>query len=83
MILILANTVVVSLDNYDDEPHKKQVIHHFDTFFTVCYMIECAIKLLGLRKYYFHDYWNIFTLALLVVHVIGKLQSIAYLIYAL
>ncbi|XP_035207488.1 sodium channel protein 1 brain-like isoform X2 [Stegodyphus dumicola] len=77
LLFICTNTVIIALESYNDSPLKQKILSFCNIVFTIIYIIELAIKLLGLRKFYFKDFWNNFDLVILLAHLAGMLLHTA------
>ena len=60
-MLILANTIVLALDDYPQSLHKEKILGAFNDFFTWAFFVEMVIKMIGLGvNNYIHDKFNLF-----------------------
>ena len=50
----------------------SQVTEYINLFFTVVFVIEAIIKIIGLRFHYFRRAWNVFDFVVVVLSVIGR-----------
>lgn len=51
------------------------VAEMFNIFFTTIFTLEAIVKILGYRKYYFKDPWNIFDFTLVIVSILDIILS--------
>lgn len=54
----------------------KNVLNKINYFFVAVFTVECVIKMLALRQYFFTSGWNIFDLAVVVLSLVSKYQSL-------
>jgi len=60
-VLILANTIVLALDDYPQSLKKEVVLGALNDFFTWAFFAEMIIKMFGLViNNYMHDKFNLF-----------------------
>lgn len=72
MIIILLNVVAMALE-YDKMPRTfEDSLAYVNLMFISIFTMECFMKLLALRWYYFKEPWNIFDFVIVVVSVISK-----------
>ncbi|XP_070552787.1 sperm-specific sodium:proton exchanger-like [Ptychodera flava] len=64
------NLIPIGLELGYDNPAFKTTQRIFNFVFCLVYVIEAVLKLLGLRKYYFYSYWNIFDFLIMLLSVI-------------
>ncbi|CAL1286545.1 unnamed protein product [Larinioides sclopetarius] len=70
--VIAANTTVVGIQFHAKPETVRQIRKIWEAVFTSIYFLEFLIRIIGLRKFYFKDYWNIFSLAILILDIIGE-----------
>jgi len=71
ILLIITNTVIMSLDKHPISESQIRVIEIANYVFYACFALEMAIKLLGLGfKYYFRDRFNLFDAVIVVISTI-------------
>lgn len=54
----------------------KDILNKINYFFVAVFTGECVIKILALRHYFFTSGWNIFDLAVVVLSLVSKYQSL-------
>lgn len=54
----------------------KDTLNKINYFFVAVFTGECVIKILALRHYFFTSGWNIFDLAVVVLSLVSKYQSL-------
>ena len=77
-MLIGANTFVLAMDKYPEDPNYKEFSQTFNTIFTCAFVAEMLIKLCGLGfKEYCRDHFNIFDAVVVVLSLIDMIVSSA------
>eukprot|EP01135_Chromosphaera_perkinsii_P010654 Nk52_evm54s2192 gene=Nk52_evmTU54s2192 len=61
--------IIIELETDEDEDNGISTLEIFNIVFCGIYFVEAAIKILGLRKYYFKSWWNIFDFVILLVSI--------------
>uniref|UniRef100_A0A674JA29 Sodium channel protein n=1 Tax=Terrapene triunguis TaxID=2587831 RepID=A0A674JA29_9SAUR len=70
MILICLNMISMMIETDDQSPEKTNILNKINTLFVVIFTVECIMKLLALRHYYFTNGWNIFDLSVVIVSIV-------------
>ena len=73
MSVIMLNMITMALEHYDQTKDFELVLHYINLVFIVIFTVECAMKIIGLRWYYFKQPWNVFDFVVVVFSLIGKL----------
>ena len=61
VICILANTLMLSLDRYPDDPEETLIMEKINIFFTIIFTLEMIIKLFAIGfKHFFISMFNLF-----------------------
>ena len=72
MVIILLNMVAMALE-YDKMPDTlADSLDCVNLIFVCVFTLECFMKLLALRLYYFKEPWNVFDFIIVFVSVISK-----------
>lgn len=71
MVVILLNTLVFAMYHHDMNSDWTLSLFIINIIFTVIYLIEAIIKIVGLRQYYFQSGWNWFDFIIVVLSVIS------------
>ena len=50
----------------------EEILGYINTMFVIIFTLECVMKLLGLRMYYFKQPWNVFDFAVVIFALISK-----------
>jgi len=75
MIIILLNMVAMALE-YNKMPSTlDDALAYVNLMFVSVFTMECFMKLLALRWYYFKEPWNVFDFVIVVVSVISKTRD--------
>nr|XP_034985727.1 sodium channel protein type 5 subunit alpha-like [Zootoca vivipara] len=75
MALICLNMVTMMVESDDQSEGKTFVLNKINILFIVIFTIECVMKLVALRYYYFTNGWNIFDLVVVIMSIVGSLLS--------
>ena len=73
MIVIMLNMLTMCLEHEGQSATYTTVLYYINLFFIVVFTIECAMKLIGLRLYYFKIPWNVFDFVVVVLSILGKI----------
>ena len=70
-ILIILNTVILSLDKYPADPELEKLSATLNDIFTWCFTVEMVFKLIGLGpRDYLKDKLNIFDAAIVILSLV-------------
>ncbi|XP_069482586.1 sodium channel protein 1 brain-like [Ambystoma mexicanum] len=76
--LIIANTLAMAFDHNNISLFYSNILNWISIIFTVLFTIETTLKLIGLRRYYFTQAWNIFDIVIIALSIVGfVLESMA------
>ncbi|XP_039379426.1 sodium channel protein type 5 subunit alpha-like isoform X6 [Mauremys reevesii] len=75
MILICLNMITMMIETDDQSSEKTDILHKINLLFVAIFTVECIMKLLALRHYYFTNGWNIFDLSVVIVSIVGTMLS--------
>nr|APH07649.1 voltage-gated sodium channel type IV alpha subunit Nav1.4a [Electrophorus electricus] len=75
MALICINMVAMMVESEDQSQVKKDILSQINVIFVIIFTVECLLKLLALRQYFFTVGWNVFDFAVVVISIIGLLLS--------
>lgn len=73
MFMILANMVVMALDQFQASEYYNRILESFNLFFIAVFTAECMLKLFALRYYYFKEPWNLFDFVVVVLSIVGTI----------
>ena len=69
--VIICNVVVLAMPYHGMSESYFNILEQIGFAFTIIYNVEAFIKLAGLRLRYFHEYWNIMDLMIVLSSNIG------------
>lgn len=72
MVVILLNMFTMAIEHYDQTQTFAEAVGYVNTIFIVVFTMECIMKLLGLRLYYFKEPWNVFDFVVVVVSILSN-----------
>eukprot|EP00049_Salpingoeca_infusionum_P014061 m.261974 g.261974 ORF g.261974 m.261974 type:complete len:2012 (+) comp15585_c0_seq2:444-6479(+) len=75
--VIVLNTITLALYYPAMNPSFEFALQAANYVWTAVFIIEAIIKLLGLSKHYFYDWWNIFDFVIVLVSIIELILDIA------
>jgi len=78
MVVILLNMIAMALEYDKMPPTMQDWLDYVNLLFISVFTMECFMKLLALRWYYFKEPWNIFDFVIVVVSVISKTALTEY-----
>jgi len=74
MVVILLNMATMSIEHYGEPQRLTDVLHYINTVFIAIFTLECVIKLIGLRWYYFRQPWNVFDFVVVIISILGNVS---------
>jgi len=75
MIVILLNMMTMAIEHYDQPQQLEDVLFIINQIFITIFTLECAMKIIALRQYYFREPWNIFDFVVVISSILGKKPS--------
>ncbi|XP_078531191.1 sodium channel protein 1 brain-like [Lissotriton helveticus] len=76
--LIVANTLTMAFDHNNISLLHSTILNWIIVTFTALFTTETTLKLIGLRRYYFTQAWNIFDIVIIVLSIVGiVLETVA------
>lgn len=72
IILIFLNMLSMMAESNDQPEATKIILERLNLAFVVIFTIECLIKILALRQYYFTIGWNLFDCVIVVLSIVSK-----------
>eukprot|EP00050_Salpingoeca_kvevrii_P002109 m.186932 g.186932 ORF g.186932 m.186932 type:complete len:1593 (-) comp10537_c4_seq1:430-5208(-) len=76
LVVILLNMLAFMFEHYEQSDDWTLGLFVVNVLFTVVYIAEMIIKMIGLRWRYFTSNWNRFDFAIVIVSVIGLIMDI-------
>ncbi|XP_062604338.1 sodium channel protein type 4 subunit alpha B-like isoform X1 [Saccostrea cucullata] len=77
MIIIMLNMLTMALEHYNQSEQFTTILNYINVSFIIIFTVECVLKLIGLRHYYFKFPWNIFDFVVVVLSILGEIVSVA------
>uniref|UniRef100_A0A3B3HMP6 Sodium channel protein n=1 Tax=Oryzias latipes TaxID=8090 RepID=A0A3B3HMP6_ORYLA len=71
MVLILFNMITMMVETDEQSPQMEKILYHVNLAFIVVFTIECLIKIVALRCYFFTIGWNIFDFVVVILSIVG------------
>ena len=71
VVLISLNMIVMAIEHYNQTDAVKESLKILNIIFTMVFVLEAIVKLLGLRWHYFRVPWNIFDFLVVLMSIIG------------
>jgi len=75
MIVILLNMMTMAIEHYDQPQQLENVLFVINQIFIAIFTLECAMKIIALRQYYFREPWNIFDFVVVISSILGKMTN--------
>ncbi|KAL8566099.1 hypothetical protein ACOMHN_051825 [Nucella lapillus] len=72
MIIIMLNMLTMTLEFYGMPDEMKNVLQIVNLVFIAIFTLECGLKIISLRIYYFKIPWNVFDFAVVVLSIVGE-----------
>jgi len=72
MIVILLNMMTMAIEYYDQPQQLEDVLFIINQIFITIFTLECAMKIIALRQYYFRQPWNVFDFVVVISSILGK-----------
>ena len=77
-LLIVANTVILALESYPEDPSTLEISVILNEFFTWAFFVEMIVKLIGLGfREYARDSYNLFDAVVMVLSFIDIIVTAA------
>jgi len=74
MVFIMLNMLTMAIEFEGMSEEYKRALEIINYTFLTVFTLECVIKILGLRHYYFKEPWNIFDFVVVVISLLSKLN---------
>ncbi|KAK3595510.1 hypothetical protein CHS0354_021609 [Potamilus streckersoni] len=71
MVVIIMNMVTMTMEHYGQSAEFENVLHYVNLTFICIFTMECVLKLIGLRWYYFKIPWNVFDFGVVVLSILA------------
>ena len=76
MSIIMLNMVTMAMEHYKMTDMFTDVLYYVNLSFIIIFTVECLLKIIGLRWYYFKIPWNIFDFVVVVLSILGKYDKL-------
>lgn len=73
--MIFLNMLTMAFEHHNQREIYVDILEGLNAYFTAFYLIECVIKLIGLRHYYFTAAWNILDFILVIASIVDLFIS--------
>ncbi|KAM9031842.1 sodium channel protein type 9 subunit alpha-like isoform 3-T3 [Sarcophilus harrisii] len=74
VVLICLNMVTMMVETDNQNAYTRNILYQINLVFIGLFAVECVLKLIGLRQYYFTIGWNIFDFLVLHLSIMVVLQ---------
>uniref|UniRef100_A0A671WFL7 Sodium channel protein n=1 Tax=Sparus aurata TaxID=8175 RepID=A0A671WFL7_SPAAU len=71
MVLILFNMITMMVETDEQSPQMEYILNNINLAFIIVFTIECLIKIVALRYYFFTVGWNIFDFVVVILSIVG------------
>ncbi|KAM9332676.1 sodium channel protein type 2 subunit alpha-like [Pholidichthys leucotaenia] len=71
MVLILFNMITMMVETDEQPQQMERVLYNINLAFIIIFTIECFIKIVALRCYFFKVGWNIFDFVVVILSIVG------------
>ena len=72
MSVIMLNMITMSAEHYGLSADFEMALAYVNQVFIAIFTLECIMKIMGLRWFYFKQPWNIFDFVVVIFSVLGK-----------
>ncbi|KAI4887076.1 hypothetical protein NFI96_013964, partial [Prochilodus magdalenae] len=71
MVLICLNMVAMMVETDNQTEEMKKILQQINLVFIVVFTMECALKMVSLRQYFFTVGWNVFDFVVVILSIVG------------
>ncbi|XP_034718716.1 sodium channel protein type 2 subunit alpha-like [Etheostoma cragini] len=71
MVLILLNMITMMVETDEQSPQMEYILNNINLAFIVIFSLECLVKIVALRCYFFTVGWNIFDFVVVILSIVG------------
>jgi len=64
--------MTMAIEHYDQPQQLEDVLFIINQIFITIFTLECAMKIIALRQYYFRQPWNVFDFVVVISSILGK-----------
>jgi len=72
MIVILLNMMTMAIEHYEQPQRLEDVLFIINQIFIAIFTLECVMKIIAVRQYYFREPWNVFDFVVVISSILGK-----------
>lgn len=72
VVVICLNVVCMMVESHDLSIEAEHNLYWLHFSFIIIFFVEFVVKVIALRKHYFHDVWNIIDFVVLIITITGK-----------
>jgi len=72
MIFIMLNMITMAIEFEGMSAAYEKGLEYVNMTFLTIFTLECIIKVLGLRLYYFKEPWNVFDFVVVVISLLSQ-----------
>lgn len=73
MVLICLNMVTMMVESEGQSQEARNNLKKINMAFVVVFTMECVLKMIALRRYFFTIGWNIFDFVVVIFSIVGKI----------
>jgi len=72
MFIIGVNMIGMAVEYHGQPSSVTSTLAYVNQVFIIIFALECVLKLLALRWYYFKEPWNIFDFVVVIISIAGQ-----------
>ena len=72
MTIIMLNVITMAMEHYNQAQAFTDILGYINQVFIAIFTLECCMKIIALRQFYFKQAWNIFDFVVVVLSVLGE-----------
>ena len=77
----MLNIITMAMEHYDQSQPFQDTLGYINQVFIAIFTLECAMKIIGLRHYYFKQPWNVFDFVVVVLSILGMKLIFSYRLF--
>lgn len=81
MSIIMLNMATMAMEHHDQSQQLTHFLGVVNNIFICIFSLECCMKLLALRIYYFRHPWDVFDFCVVVMSVLGAFFNVYLCIF--
>ncbi|XP_017326338.1 sodium channel, voltage-gated, type I-like, alpha isoform X3 [Ictalurus punctatus] len=75
MVLICLNMLTMVVESEDQSQEARSHLKRINMVFVALFTMECVLKMITLRQYFFTNGWNIFDFIVVILSIVGTFVS--------